>query len=40
MTFKGGARVRDKESLIALPGYAETERYILKMMRDETQDVL
>ena len=40
MDFKGGTRIRDKESLIALPGYGEMERRILKMMREETLEDL
>ena len=39
MDFKSGRRIRDKETMIGLPGYPEMERRILKMMRDETLDV-
>ncbi|MEM7226788.1 MAG: ABC transporter ATP-binding protein [Pseudomonadota bacterium] len=38
MDFKGGRQIRDKEDLIALPGYGEMERHILRMMREETQE--
>ncbi len=34
--FKGGKRIRSKEELIVLPGYAELERQILTMMREES----
>lgn len=36
--FKAGQRIRNKEALITRPGYAELERSILTMMREETLD--
>ena len=36
--FKSGERIRSKEVLITRPGYAELERSILTMMREETLD--
>lgn len=35
--FKPAQRLRSKEDLIALPGYAELERKIMRMMREEGQ---
>ena len=34
--FKSGRRIPDKEAVIALPGYAEMERRIMHMMREES----
>lgn len=36
MGFKEGARVRSKEELFALPKYADTERYIMHLMREQS----
>jgi NitT/TauT family transport system ATP-binding protein len=33
--FKGGARVRRKEDVLTMPGYAEMERHIMKLMREQ-----
>jgi len=35
MSFKKGRRVRSKEELYALDGYAEAERHIMHLMREE-----
>ena len=39
MDFKSGRRIPSKEELIETPGYFETERKILHMMREEAGDV-
>jgi ABC-type nitrate/sulfonate/bicarbonate transport system ATPase subunit len=33
--FKGGERVRRKEDVLTMPGYAEMERHIMKLMREQ-----
>ena len=33
--FKGGERVRRKEDVLTVPGYAEMERHIMKLMREQ-----
>ena len=33
--FKGGARVRRKEDMLTVPGYAEMERHIMRLMREQ-----
>ena len=33
--FKGGTRVRRKEDVLTVPGYAEMERHIMKLMREQ-----
>jgi NitT/TauT family transport system ATP-binding protein len=35
LTFKGGRRIKMKEELLELPGYAELERELFAMMREE-----
>jgi NitT/TauT family transport system ATP-binding protein len=35
LTFKGGRRYKQKEELLELPGYAELERELFAMMREE-----
>ncbi len=33
--FKNGARIADKETVIAMDGYAALEQQIMRMMRDQ-----
>jgi NitT/TauT family transport system ATP-binding protein len=35
LTFKGGRRIKQKEELLELPGYADLERELFAMMREE-----
>ncbi|MBC7145549.1 MAG: ABC transporter ATP-binding protein [Thioclava marina] len=35
--FKSGGRIRSKEELVQTPGYAELERKIMRLMREEGQ---
>ncbi|MBS0238608.1 MAG: ABC transporter ATP-binding protein [Proteobacteria bacterium] len=35
LTFKGGRRIKQKEELLEMPGYAELERQLFAMMREE-----
>ncbi len=37
--FKNGKRLRDKEEMLRAPGYAEIERKIVRMMREESQQL-
>jgi NitT/TauT family transport system ATP-binding protein len=37
VAFKGGRRIKDKESLIKTPGYLELEARIMRMMREESR---
>ncbi len=40
VAFKGGRRIKDKESLIKTPGYIELEARIMRMMREESRDAV
>jgi ABC-type nitrate/sulfonate/bicarbonate transport system ATPase subunit len=35
LEFKNGTRIRDKETLFNHPGYAEVERHIMRLMREQ-----
>ena len=34
--FKAGQRIADKEAVIGMPGYAELDRHVMHMMREES----